>query len=396
MELSSIVQPSRHSSFKIVGGNRRIVDDVCYTLLRARWEYFFAMILSAFTCFNLVFAAFYCIDPDGLSDGDGSFREAFYFSIQTFSTIGYGRLSPVSPYVDAIVAVQAMISLIFIGVVGGLSFARVMRPSSRLVFARVACVAELNGVPTLRIRVCNERAHNTIFHATFYLTASFERVSREGHQMRVQRQLRLIQDTVPCFGATFTVCHAIDHNSPLHGLDESSIASKIHTLDLLVGGTDETYVSQVYAHHSYRPEDIRFGHYFTNIIDADTGVMDLSQMHQTTIDPSTASRHEFYVGRRKSTISRLTHDALSQLTRTNSGKIGTMSTNLVVQSGPSKSSANGTMDQMPESVPECAPGAPRFASNQVHDARTIMARDQTSRDATVMALQSTPVTAEAL
>ena len=157
MELHTTSQEA-HARFRIIGGNHRLLDDVCYMLLRSRWEIYTVVLICGFTFFNLLFGALFCVDPNGLSGGDGSFRDAFFFSIQTFATIGYGRRSPISPWVDAIVAVEAMISLLLISVVGGLTFSRVMKPSSRLVFARFACIAELNGVPTLRIRVCNERA----------------------------------------------------------------------------------------------------------------------------------------------------------------------------------------------------------------------------------------------
>lgn len=298
-----------------------MLDDLCYVLLRCRWEFFCTMLMCGFLLVNVAFAALIAADPTGLSGGDGSFRDAFFFSVQTFATIGYGRRSPVSPWVDTVVVVEAMLALVLISVVGGLSFSRVSKPTSRLVFARYACIAELNGVPTLRIRVCNERAHNSIFDATFSLTAAFDRISREGHRMRIMRKLRLMQDTVPVFGATFTVCHAIDESSPLCGLDAAALATTIHSIDLLVGGTDETYMAPVYAHHMYRPSEgaIRTGSYFANIIDAESNQIDLSRMHETTTIASEASQHEYFVGVKRGTRlepssrRRLTRDDLDRL-----------------------------------------------------------------------------------
>ena len=318
MSIAAMTQQA-NATFKIVGGRKRWRDDVCYLLLRCRWELYCLVLVCGFILVNVAFALLIAADPSGLSGGDGSFRDAFFFSVQTFATIGYGRRSPISHWVDTVVLVEAMVSLVLISVVGGLAFSRVMKPTSRLVFARVACIAELNGVPTLRIRVCNERQHNSIFDARFSLTASFDRISREGHRMRIMRQLRLMQDTVPVFGATFTVCHAIDESSPLHGLDAKGLASTIHSLDLLVGGTDETYMAPVYAHHAYVPADgaVLIGRYFTNIIDAEGGQMDLARMHETTASASEASQHEYFVGIKRSGTRRRNFDVVepTRLTR---------------------------------------------------------------------------------
>ena len=289
-----------HTNFKVISKPHGIhslgylfghfFDEACYLLLRVRFVTYLMLLVSGFLIFNTVFAALVVIDPNGLSGGDGSFREAFFFSVQTFSTIGFGRLSPISPWTDTVVVVEAMLSLILISVAGGLSFARVVRPRSRLTFAQRGVIQSLNGVPMLRFRVCNERARNSIFNAHFTLTASYDRVDKERTSVRIQRDCKLEQDTVPVFGATFTVCHLIDENSPLYGITASN-ASRYHTVDLLVGGTDETYMSQIYAHHVYRPsKDFAFGEWFTNIIDAEKGTMDLSRMHDTTSVPDEASR----------------------------------------------------------------------------------------------------------
>ena len=216
-----------HASFKVKGGQRRMLDDLTYLLLRSRNSIFGLLLVTIYATINLVFGALYFAGgPNALTDGDGSFRDAFCFSVITLSTIGYGHRTPASSWVDAVVVVEAMTSIVFISLIGGLTFSRILRPSSRMVFANQVVVAPLNGVHTLRLRLCNERPHSVLYHASFYLTVSFERVDREGHRMRIQRQLKLLQDTVPVLGATFTVCHRIDEQSPLHGLiDEKTLAN---------------------------------------------------------------------------------------------------------------------------------------------------------------------------
>ena len=111
--------------------------------------------------------------------GPGSFADAFFFSVQTMATIGYGVMSPATRYANLLVTIESLLGMASFAVAAGLIFARFSRPTARVLFSRVAVVTPFNGVPTLMFRCANER-RNQIFEAQVHVDFAREETSAEG------------------------------------------------------------------------------------------------------------------------------------------------------------------------------------------------------------------------
>ena len=159
-----ILQRSRNKLFKLVEHPFR---DFYHWLWTISWVNFFLLIGLLFLLLNLVFACAYLTSPDGIANArPGSFGDAFFFSVQTLSTIGYGAMYPQTFYANILVTIEVLVSLISITTGTGLIFARFARPQARVLFSNKAVICPFDGVPTLMFRVANQR-NNRIIEAAF-------------------------------------------------------------------------------------------------------------------------------------------------------------------------------------------------------------------------------------
>jgi hypothetical protein len=117
---------------------------------------------------NLLFALVYTLLPDAIHGSTG-FVDNFFFSVQTWATIGYGGMTPKTMAANIVVVAESMIGIFGVALLTGLLFAKFSRPTSQILFADAAVVASYGGRPTLMIRVANER-HSTIADSTAHVT----------------------------------------------------------------------------------------------------------------------------------------------------------------------------------------------------------------------------------
>src|ERR1700726_412221 len=160
-----LIARSRHDEVLAIGLPRPWFRDLYHFALRISWSRFLGIGIALFAAANALFALVYLIPGDAIVNArPGSFADAFFFSIQTMATIGYGTMSPATFYGNLIVTLETGFGLIFLAVATGLVFARFSRPTARVLFSRVAVITPHNGVPTLSFRAANLR-HNQILQA---------------------------------------------------------------------------------------------------------------------------------------------------------------------------------------------------------------------------------------
>ena len=268
----------------ITGAHGSLAADFYVNLLDAPWWLFLSGLLTFFLFINLIFAALYILDPEGLSHvRPGSFADAYFFSVQTFTTLGYGQIAPVSFYANAIVVFEAFAGVLNIALASGLVFARVSRPRARVLFSRPALITLHEGRPTLMFRVANQRG-NQIMEAEISINLARQHVTREGTTMRQFEELSLVRRSTPLFALSWTVMHVVNEQSPLHGANRESLMADQAELVVLLSGTDETYGEKIYARHSYIPHDIHWDKRFVDIISLGPRgrrVIDLARFHDT-------------------------------------------------------------------------------------------------------------------
>jgi len=241
--------------------------DISHRCMTVSWPAFIAGAAFVFVSFNAVFASFYWLGDQPISNvPGGSYIQYLYFSIETLSTAGYGDMHPQTHYGHFVAAVELFTGIFSISLMTGLIFARFARPTARLLFARHPVISNHDGQPTLMIRLANER-HNIIGNATARLWLLRTEDSVEGQSFRRFHELRLLRNEHPAFALSWTLYHVLDKESPLFGLSAGDFEASVVSLVVVVSGYDVVAAQTVHARKSYDHSDIRFGHRYEDILD---------------------------------------------------------------------------------------------------------------------------------
>src|ERR1700744_5204387 len=163
----SLVKGARGKRLAIVKGqDAGRFFDFYHGILTTSWPGFVAQLAALFLVVNLAFAVLYVIDRGGIANArPGSYADAFFFSVQTLGTLGYGQMAPHSLYANLLVTAESFTGILIIALFTGIIFARFSRPSARVLFSKVAVVTTFDGVPTMMFRAANQRG-NSILDAT--------------------------------------------------------------------------------------------------------------------------------------------------------------------------------------------------------------------------------------
>src|ERR1041384_1814683 len=229
-------------------------------LLNMSWPEFFAFVFAGFIVINAVFATAYYLSGPGTVQGDvgvdNQFLRCFFFSVDTFATIGYGNLAPAGVLAHVLVSFEALVGLMAFAIATGLVFAKFARPVANIVYSRHAIIAPYRGITAFEFRIING-AHNQLIDVEARVTLTrFE--DNAGTAQRRYYPLSLERDRVSFFPAAWTVVHPVDNSSPLYGVTmEEMIASRAGFLVLLTA-TDETFSQTVQSRSSYMAEEVKW------------------------------------------------------------------------------------------------------------------------------------------
>ena len=232
--------------------------DAYHYLLTMPLAAFFAVMGAAYLGVNALFGLVYMVvgGVDGVKPGD--FPDAFFFSVQTLGTIGYGQMAPRSFGAQAVVTVESFFGLFNLAIATGLLFARISRPTARVMFSDRAVVTLHEGVPTLMFRAANRR-RNRIVEAEVTVNIMRDWVTREGSRMRGFETLATVRSRSPVFTLTWQIMHRIDEASPLFGQTTESLMAQRAEIVVVLRGLDETFAQTIHARASYAPEEIVWG-----------------------------------------------------------------------------------------------------------------------------------------
>jgi inward rectifier potassium channel len=265
------------------GISRRGVQDLYYNLMTMPLFGLLGVLAGYFLASVLLFAMLLCVTGGLGGATHGSFGDAFFFSVQTLSTTGYGTIYPVSLTANLIASAGMIMGQLNTAIAMGVLFARLSRPRPRVLFSKVAVVREINGVMKLMFRVANER-RSEISEAHMSVVLTSDEDDGDGGTIRRLRPLRLERDFSPVFSLSWLVVHEINAESPLWGKDRAALARDGNVLVCSLTGTDDALNASISARHVYGAEDIRFGHRFVDVIaHAENGnvSIDYSRFHDT-------------------------------------------------------------------------------------------------------------------
>jgi inward rectifier potassium channel len=253
------------TSIEKIGVTRRPLTDLYHYLLTSPWSILFALILAIYLASNAVFATCYVVDGGIENARPGSFRDAYFFSVQTMATIGYGRMVPVSTFSNIVVTLEALYGLVTVALATGLMFAKFSRPRARVIFSRYAVIAMRDGVRSLMVRLANERATGLV-EATLRLVVLRDETTLEGEPIRRFHTLHLTRGASAVFALSWTVVHPIDESSPLFGQTPESMKKCDLLLAAALVGIEEASAQTVHVRHAWTADDILFDHRFQDIL----------------------------------------------------------------------------------------------------------------------------------
>jgi len=280
---------NRDGSFNVVRENQSFLRslNLYHEMLSAPLWVFYSVIFGAYLLLNLLFAGLYLLCGPGALHGATAvtpgerFLEAFFFSVQTLATIGYGRLSPEGSAANALVAIEALVGLLGVAFATGLSFARFSRPLAHILYSDRAVIAPYRGGTGFMFRVINERRNQLI---EVKARVAFSRmVSENGRRIRRFEPLSLERTTVQFFPLHWTLVHPIDEKSPLNGVTAEGLRASEAEFMILLTGTDETFSQTVHSRSSYLADEVAVGARFKDMfVDGGDGRprIDMRRFHE--------------------------------------------------------------------------------------------------------------------
>ena len=260
-----LVPRAGQKSAGVIGVRHTGIRDVYYSLAAASWPVTLAILVAAFLTANAIFAALYSYFGGISNARPGSYLDAFFFSVQTLATIGYGSMAPVTLAAHVLVTIESLTGLLGLATATGLVFTKFSRPTARVLFSELAVLAPRDGVPTLMFRMANERA-NHIVEANLKVVVMRDEVTSEGERFRKMHDLPLIRSSSPAFVLTWTALSPIVPGHPLHGDTPESLAAATAEIVIVFTGFDGTLSQNIHARHSYVAAEIRWNERFADVI----------------------------------------------------------------------------------------------------------------------------------
>jgi inward rectifier potassium channel len=238
-------------------------------LLFMTWRKFLGLILLLYFLSNIFFGLLYAVLGDGAIVDTSSqpfasvYLRGFFFSVQTFATIGYGTIHPIGIIPNLLVTIESYYSLLANALITGVVFARFSRPTAQVIFSNVAVIAPYRGITGFMFRLVNARSNQLIEVEAKVMFARL--VNDNGRVIRRFDLLELERRKVTFFPLAWTVVHPIDEKSPLHGLTEEDLFRTDAEFLILLTAIDETFAQSVHARSSYKPQEIVWSAKFANI-----------------------------------------------------------------------------------------------------------------------------------
>jgi inward rectifier potassium channel len=266
---------------RTIGLRTRPLQDFYHFLLKRTWSQVFAIAAAAFVLFNALFALVYLLQPGSIDHArPGSFEDAFYFSVQTMATIGYGVMSPATRFAHVVVLIEALFGIFQTALITGIVFTKFSRPTARVLFAERFVILPRDGVPHVAFRMANAR-HNLLTEAHVRLTVLLTEATREGESNRRAVELPLVRAHAPLFALSFLAFHKIDEASPFRDL--AALRAMNPMIILTVSGLDQTFGQQIHARHVYRMSDVIENARFKDVLtphDDGTYTMDYTSFNE--------------------------------------------------------------------------------------------------------------------
>ncbi len=278
---------NRDGSFNVKVVNGPAWDHLIsyHTLLTISWTKFYLLFGAGYLVLNAIFAGLYMLcGPDALTGPSigTPFARSFFFSVDTFATIGYGNVSPGNVAANILVTLESMMGLLMFAIGTGLIFARFSRPTADILYSRFAVIGPYkNGIDAFKFRIVN-RKQSQLVNVDAVVTHSRFEQGPTGLERKFF-QLALERNRVVFFPLNWTVVHPIDEKSPLNGWTPDMLRAGEAEFYISLTAVDETFAQTVHSRSSYTMDDVKCGENYRMMYEAVDGefVLDLDLLDKT-------------------------------------------------------------------------------------------------------------------
>jgi inward rectifier potassium channel len=242
---------------------------IFHFLITTHWTRFASLIFVSYLIVNFIFGTiYYLIGVENLggiitNSELEKFSEAFFFSTQTFTTVGYGRINPVGLTTNIISSLESLSGLLFFALISGLLWGRFSKPTVKIIYSQTAIIAPYFDISGLMFRIANMRNNQLLDVSVQVALSRIEEI--EGKQSRKYYNLSLERSTIEFFPLSWTIVHPIDSDSPLNGIGAEDLEKSDTEIMILIRAFDDTFAQNVHSRNSYKFSEIRFGEKFKPI-----------------------------------------------------------------------------------------------------------------------------------
>lgn len=261
---------------------------IYHTMLNMPMWKFIGLIVITYLSINLIYAFIYLLVGIDQLQGVvattywGKFKEAFFFSTETFTTVGYGRVNPLGDGANLVAAIEAMSGFLSFSLATGLMFGRFSRPKSFLVFSDFALISPYQDKTALMFRFAPYKDNHTLTDVQIRVNIGLK-VQMDGMAEYRYYDLTLERSKVESLPMNWTVVHPIDDKSPFLGFTKEDMQASDVELYVLIRGFDDVYSNFVQQRTSYTYDEIKFNGKFVPMyresLDGRTTILELHKLN---------------------------------------------------------------------------------------------------------------------
>ena len=240
-------------------------------LVVCSWGRFFSVVIAFYLLLNFIFAGIYeVVGIENLQGADltspqSRFMDAFFFSSQTLTTVGYGRIAPIGFGASSVAAIESLLGLLIFALATSLLYGRFSRPVARILYSDKAVIAPYLDVTAFMFRIVNERA-NQLIDLQVEVAMSILEVQPNGKNIRRYYALKLERNRVNFFPTNWTIVHPVTQESPLFGLNKEALLNGDVEFLILIKATEDTFNQTVHSRISYHAREMVFGAKFKSMV----------------------------------------------------------------------------------------------------------------------------------
>ena len=284
---------NKDGSFNVKRTGQRNSLSLYQDLVEMPWPRFLFILVGAFVAVNAFFALFFLgIGVEELSGIEPEyflldFAHAFFFCVQTFTTVGYGAISPMGVLANLVASLVALIGLLGFALATGLFFARFSKPKAQLLFSDFALIAPYRDGQSLQFRIANQRNNRIINLAATVSMTYMDMI--DGKRIRRFSQLPLVINQITLFPLNWTLVHRITPESPLYGKSKKDLDDMQIEIIILLVGYDDSFAQTVHVNYSYTCHEVLWGAKFSPMYKYDSGerltVLNLDKINDLVYGP---------------------------------------------------------------------------------------------------------------